>query len=130
MPCCVSCSLHVTASATCQQYWWERFPADGGAATTAYMFTFTDPAPANRDLLGDMVAHYNSVLGAYLGKQRLGQKVLVLCCVARKEQQNPHTRTCRPHTLLGGRECVQVWPLTSWQCDVVCLAVCPATVTG
>lgn len=89
--CCVSCSLHVTASATCQQYWWERFPADGGAATTVYMFTFTDPAPANRDLLGDMVHHFNSVLGAYLGKQSLGQKVLVLWCAARKEQEAPHT---------------------------------------
>jgi hypothetical protein len=58
--------LHVYRS-TCQQYWWERFPADGGASVTSYMFTFTDPAPANKDLLPAMMQQYERGLEKYLG---------------------------------------------------------------
>ncbi|KAF6259744.1 hypothetical protein COO60DRAFT_1700692 [Scenedesmus sp. NREL 46B-D3] len=51
----------------CQQYWWERFPAAGGAATTSYMFAFTDPHPANARLLQHMAAVYAAQLPTYLG---------------------------------------------------------------
>jgi hypothetical protein len=52
---------------TCQQYWWERFPAAGGAALTSYMFTFTDPAAPNKDLLPAMMQQYQRGLEKYLG---------------------------------------------------------------
>jgi hypothetical protein len=55
----------------CQQYWWERFPAQGGAATTSYMFAFTDPAPANAGLLQHMARVYAAQLPTYLGEALL-----------------------------------------------------------
>lgn len=48
------------------QYWWEKFPAQGGAATTTYMFTFTDPAPTHAGLLSTMAGQYLQQLPHYL----------------------------------------------------------------
>ncbi|WIA16783.1 hypothetical protein OEZ85_013431 [Tetradesmus obliquus] len=53
--------------AACQQYWWERFPAQGGAATSSYMFAFTDPDAANAGLLQHMARQYAAQLPTYLG---------------------------------------------------------------
>ena len=52
--------------ATGQQYWWERFPANAGRSTTAYMFAFTDPAPCQANLLQQMLDAYTSLLPTYL----------------------------------------------------------------
>jgi hypothetical protein len=75
LQCVQLCALALCCRSACQQYWWERFPAQGGAATSSYMFAFTDPAPANAGLLQHMARVYAEQLPSYLGE-------LLLCCCA------------------------------------------------
>jgi hypothetical protein len=65
---CMAVLLVLCCRSACQQYWWERFPAQGGAATTSYMFAFTDPHPANAGLLQHMARVYAEQLPTYLGE--------------------------------------------------------------
>jgi lycopene cyclase CruP len=60
--------LLAACSTTGMQYWWEKFPAQGGAATTTYMFTFTDPAPSHVGLLSTMAGQYLQQLPQYLAE--------------------------------------------------------------
>lgn len=69
LPCISPCACR----SSCQQYWWERFPGSGGRSLTSYMFTFTDPAPDNRDLLEHMSSTYAQQLGGYLGGELGGR---------------------------------------------------------
>lgn len=64
-----------------QQYWFERFPAAGGAAATTYMFTFTDPSAANSTVMSHMLDKYLEQLPNYLGKRGLQICATIHCCL-------------------------------------------------